>query len=249
MQPVFSIITVSYNAHEVIEDTIVSVLKQNYPNIEYIIIDGASTDGTLDIVEKYRGQIAKIVSEKDEGIYDAMNKGLAMATGDYVWFMNTGDYIYTTCTVSKIVEDLKGDILPDIIYGETAIVNQKREYLYMRRLKAPQKLYWKKFANGMLVSHQAFIVKRTIAPMFDMRYRFSADYDWCIRCMKISSIIQNSHLVLANYLNEGATTQNMKASLKERFAIMCRYYGKIPVYLQHIKFILRFAWAKLKGKV
>ena len=244
--PVFSIITISYNAEATIERTIKSVLGQNYPDIEYIIVDGLSTDGTMDIVEKYRGKISKILSEKDAGIYDAMNKGLALASGDYVWFINSGDSIYSDDTVSEIVNQINTSVLPDIIYGETAIVDADNKFLYMRRLKAPEQLNRKSFKNGMMVSHQSFIVKRAIAPLFDTRYRFSADFDWCIKCMQAGGSIHNTRLVLSNYLNEGTTTQNMKASLKERFKIMCRYYGTIPTYLRHIRFAFRYFTAKNK---
>lgn len=245
-RPVFSIVTITYNAQNTVERTIRSVIEQSYTNIEYIIIDGASTDDTMQIVGRYKESISKIVSEKDKGIYDAMNKGLALATGDYIWFMNSGDTIYSPDTVKRIVEQL--NTLPDIIYGETAIVNQQNEFLYMRRLKAPEKLTWKSFKTGMLVSHQAFIAKRSIAPTYDLQYRFSADVDWCIRCMKIADTIHNTHLTLANYLNEGATTQNMKASLKERYNIMSKYYGKLPTMLRHIGFAIRYGFAKITGK-
>lgn len=249
MQPVFSIITISYNAESTIQRTIESVLNQTYPHIEYIIVDGASTDRTMDIVNRYAGEISKIISEKDNGIYDAMNKGLAMATGDYVWFMNSGDSIYAPDTVELMVNQLQNNTtIPDIIYGETAIVDAANKFLYMRRLKSPERLNWHSFKNGMLVSHQAFIVKRNITPTYNMQYRFSADFDWCIRCLKIANGIHNTHSVLANYLNEGTTTQNMKASLKERFKIMSNYYGTIPTYLRHIKFALRFGLSKITGR-
>src|SRR4051812_1110497 len=98
--PVLSVITVVYNNVSHIERTLLSVLDQTYPHIEYIVIDGASTDGTLVIIEKYKDRIAKLISEPDKGIYDAMNKGLAIATGDYVLFMNSGDEIYARETVA-----------------------------------------------------------------------------------------------------------------------------------------------------
>jgi glycosyltransferase involved in cell wall biosynthesis len=247
MQPVFSIITVTYNAESTLERTIKSVINQGYPHIEYIIVDGASTDGTLALAEKYAKQISKTMSEKDRGIYDAMNKGLALATGDYVWFMNAGDTIFSPDTVGKIAEML--DTLPDIIYGETVVADDAGNSLYMRRLKAPKNLAWRSFRKGMLVCHQSFIVRRDIAPEYDLKYRFSADFDWCIRCMKSASNIYNTHLVLATYLNEGTTTRNMKTSLKERFNIMCKYYGTIPTCLYHAVFALRFGLAKLTGKL
>ncbi|MEG1186998.1 MAG: glycosyltransferase family 2 protein, partial [Bacteroidales bacterium] len=134
-QPRFSIITITYNAEKTLEPTIRSILEQDYPNIEYIIIDGASKDGTLKLIDRFRDRIAKVVSEPDKGLYDAMNKGLQHATGDYVWFINAGDALHSPFTVRRITEKI-GDTMPDIIYGETALVNQERTFIGMRRLKA-----------------------------------------------------------------------------------------------------------------
>ncbi|MEG1615999.1 MAG: glycosyltransferase family 2 protein [Bacteroidales bacterium] len=248
--PRFSIITITYNAEAVLEPTIRSVLEQDYPEIEYLIIDGGSTDRTLEIVGRYREKIAYVVSERDKGLYDAMNKGLKAATGDYVWFMNAGDAIHSPYAVRKIAEQIRElPVLPDVIYGETALVDEARNFLQMRRLKAPAKLNWKSFRMGMLVCHQAFIAKRSIAPLYDEQYRFSADFDWCIRCMKASAHLHNTELILADYLSEGMTTKNRKASLKERFRIMSHYYGLPTVVTLHVWFAARTLLAKITGRV
>lgn len=249
--PVFSIITITYNASRWLERTILNVLSQSYPAIEYIIIDGASTDGTVDIIKRYESGISCWISEPDKGLYDAMNKGLEKATGDYVWFINAGDTLYTSNTVQQIASLLQRKrTLPDIIYGETVVVDEYSKSLGMRRLKAPKQLSWKSFRMGMLVSHQSFVVKRTIAPLYDLRYRYSADVDWCIRCMKQAKVIYNTRLILSNFLEGGVSTTQRKDSLKERYAIMCRYYGKIPTMLLHLWFAVRFYTTKLvKGRV
>lgn len=239
--PRFSIITITYNAGKVLEPTIRSIVEQDYPEIEYLIIDGASTDDTLAIAEKYRDRINYLVSERDKGLYDAMNKGLQAATGDYVWFMNAGDALHSPFTVRKIAERIRenGSGLPDVIYGETAIIDAHRNFIGMRRLKTPDSLTWKSFRMGMLVCHQAFIARRALAPAYDTDYRFSADFDWCIRCLKQATDILNSRLVIADYLEEGLTTQNHKASLKERYHIMCKYYGTPLVAALHGWFAVR----------
>jgi len=242
---IFSIITVTYNAGKTLEKTIQSVFSQTYPYIEYIIIDGKSTDGTGEIIEKYSGKIAFKVSEPDKGIYDAMNKGLAMATGDYVWFINAGDAIYSPQTIQQMVDALSAGEMPDILYGETEIINEQGGRVGMRRLKAPEILTWRSFRMGMLVCHQSFIVKRTIAPGFDLQYRFSSDIDWCIRSMKKSGNIYNTHQILSKFLETGTTAANQKASLKERYRIMCRYYGTMPTIVRHFWFALRFFWKKV----
>ena len=239
--PKFSIITVTYNAEKVLEDTIQSVVFQTYRNVEYIIVDGGSTDNTLDVVHKYQERICKVISEPDKGLYDAMNKGIRMATGDYLCFLNAGDELHENETLQKIVYTLKGKELPDVIYGETAIVDEEGHFLHMRRLSTPEHLHWKSFKEGMLVCHQAFFARRelALANPYDLRYRFSADFDWCIRIMKQSKNLHNRHLTLIDYLNEGMTTQNHKASLKERFRIMTKHYGWISTILHHGWFVIR----------
>ena len=239
--PKFSIISVTYNAGKVLEDTIQSVVFQTYRNMEYIIVDGGSTDNTLDVVHKYQERICKVISEPDKGLYDAMNKGIRMATGDYLCFLNAGDELHENETLQNIVYTLKGKELPDVIYGETAIVDEEGHFLHMRRLSTPEHLHWKSFKEGMLVCHQAFLTRRelALANPYDLRYRFSADFDWCIRIMKQSKYLHNTHLTLIDYLNEGMTTQNHKASLKERFRIMTKHYGWISTILHHGWFVIR----------
>ena len=239
--PKFSIITVTYNAEKVLEDTIQSVIFQTYRNVEYIIVDGASKDHTLEIVNKYHDRINKVISETDKGLYDAMNKGIQLATGDYLCFLNAGDKFHDSETLQKIVHTLKGQELPDVIYGETAIVDEEGHFLHMRRLSTPAHLNWKSFKQGMLVCHQAFFANRELAinHLYDLQYRFSADFDWCIRIMKKAKCLHNTRLTLIDYLNEGMTTKNHKASLKERFCIMAKHYGLISTILHHGWFVIR----------
>ena len=125
-QATLSVITVVFNNSADIERTIKSVINQTYPHIEYIIIDGGSTDGTLNIIQKHLARVSKLVSEKDEGIYDAMNKGLKLASGDYVLFMNSGDEIYAADTVEKVFST---EEYSDIYYGETEMFNNRWESL------------------------------------------------------------------------------------------------------------------------
>jgi glycosyltransferase involved in cell wall biosynthesis len=246
--PVFSIITVTYNAGKTVERTLRSVAGQTYPHLEYILMDGASTDGTLSSIEKFRRAFSRfqLVSEPDRGLYDAMNKGLQRATGDYVWFLNAGDTFHDSTTVEQLSRQLSALSSPaSIIYGETDIVDNDGRFMAHRRLKAPAVLTWKSFKRGMTVAHQSFIVRNENVPLFDLQYRFSADFDWCIRCLKTARSVHNSRLILCHYLNEGLTTANRKASLKERFAIMVRYYGWLPTVLRHLWFFVRFYTAKI----
>lgn len=240
-QPKFSIITVTYNAGQVLEKTIQSVISQTYRQIEYIVVDGGSKDNTLEIVNKYQEHISRVISKPDKGLYDAMNKGIRLATGDYLCFLNAGDKLHANETLQQIVQNLPSSELPDVIYGETAIVDAEGKFLHMRRLSAPKQLHWKSFKQGMLVCHQAFLAHRKLAIShpYDLQYRFSADFDWCVRIMKDASFLHNTQLTLIDYLNEGMTTHNHKASLKERFRIMVKHYGWISTVLHHAWFVFR----------
>lgn len=240
LTPKFSVITVCYNAQATLEDTIQSVIAQTYHHVEYIIVDGASKDRTLSIINRYRDRITTVVSEPDKGLYDAMNKGLRLATGDYVCFLNAGDSFHEDDTLQQMVHTLRElTELPDVLYGETALVDAEGHFVRMRRLQAPEHLTWHSFRQGMLVCHQAFFAKRTLAEPYDLCYRFSADFDWCIRIMKKSKVLHNTHLTLIDYLEEGMTTRNHKASLHERFRIMAKHYGWLSTVAHHAWFVVR----------
>lgn len=239
--PTFTVITVTFNAEDTLERTLRSVAAQTYPHIEYLVIDGKSKDNTLKIAERYNHCISRIVSEPDKGLYDAMNKGIRLATGDYLCFLNAGDKLHSAETLQQVADSLKEGRRPDVIYGQTAIVDDDGNFLRMRRLSAPEHLGWKSFRQGMLVCHQSFWPSKTLAQAmpYDMQYRFSADFDWCIRIMKKSALLHHTHLTLVDYLNEGMTTRNHKASLKERFRIMTLHYGWLSTVLHHIWFVFR----------
>lgn len=256
-----SIITVTYNAEATVERTMQSVAMQTYGDIEHIVVDGASKDGTLDIVRRYN---AKVVSEPDKGLYDAMNKGVRLATGDYLVFLNAGDKLHAEDTIERVVETAKKESMPGVIYGDTDIVDDEGKFLHIRRLRPPKVLTWKSFKSGMLVCHQSFYVRRCVAQEYDLKYRFSADFDWCIRCMtaplrsgeeacgawakdgsvrtvSVTSTTEGEGVMatLTDYLSEGMTTANHKASLKERFRIMAKHYGWLSTVVMHIWFIFR----------
>ena len=216
-----SYVTVTYNAAAVVQRTLDSVLRQDYPHIRHLIVDGASTDDTLQIVENYvnqsnaaeNGHVVLVTSEPDNGIYDAMNKGLRSATGDYVCFLNAGDFLPAADTTTRIVETV-GSQSPAVLYGDTDIVDNEGRFLRHRRLAPPEHLTWRSFRLGMLVCHQAFYARTdyAIATPYNQRYRYSADVDWCIRIMKQAeregAPLLNLHAVIANYTEEGQTTQH-----------------------------------------
>ncbi|SMO60641.1 glycosyltransferase family 2 protein [Solitalea koreensis] len=244
--PVLSVITIVYNGADLIARTMKSVLSQTYSNIEYIIVDGASTDNTLDLIKKQEAQIALWVSEKDKGIYDAMNKGLELATGDYILYMNAGDQFFANDTVEKIFAK---DPKADIYYGDTLIVDDEGNSLGPRRLRPPQQLNWKSFRYGMLVCHQSFVVRRSLAPAYDLHYKIAADIDWCINCLKDAKTIINTEIFIARYLSGGASWQNQKQALKERFDLMQKHYGTVSVITSHVVIAARYIKFRLqRGK-
>ena len=245
-------VTITYNAAAVLQRTLDSVLAQDYPDILHLIIDGASTDATMQLVDDYivrsnaadNGHSIQVTSEPDKGIYDAMNKGLRSITGDYVCFLNAGDFLPAPDTVSRIVEKV-GDQSPAVLYGDTDIVDGEGRFLHHRRLAPPEHLSWKSFRQGMLVCHQAFYARTdfAIATPYDLRYRYSADVDWCIRVMKAAAKenvpLLNLKMVVANYTEEGQTTLHHRDSLWERYHVMERHYGRLQTFLLHLWFALR----------
>ena len=238
MLPRISIITICYNAASTITRTLRSVSAQTYPNIQYLIIDGASKDNTLELVRELAPE-AEVYSERDKGIYDAMNKGLDRATGDYVWYVNAGDALVSPTTVEDLVRaTCTGDSLPDVLYGDTRLIDAEGHDLGLRRLRPPHQLDWRSFRSGMLVCHQAFVAKRSISPHYDLSYRFSADVDWCIRVLKEAKTTAFYPEPIALYLNEGTTTANHRASLIERFHVMRHHYGLVTTVLQHLRFLV-----------
>lgn len=235
--PKISIITVCFNASNVIERTLSSINGQTNKDFEYIIIDGASSDNTLEMVNRIT-PFAIVKSEKDNGIYDAMNKAIDIASGDYLWFINAGDALYDSKTTDVILKSISSSQRkPDIVYGDTMIIDNDDKKLGLRRLRPPKDLNFESFKKGMLVCHQSILVHRRIIQKYDLNYRFSSDFDWCIKCIKKSEYNLFVNIPLSRYLNEGTTTMNHKKSLVERFNIMVRHYGLLSTVFNHILFV------------
>lgn len=234
--PLISIITITYNAESEIGPTLESLNRQTFRNFEHLVIDGASSDNTLAMVKEMSPD-SIVISEPDKGLYDAMNKGLRAAKGEYVLFLNAGDSLHSPDILRRYAERRGANI----IYGDTIIVDSERNFIKPRHLSAPKKLTFKSFSKGMLICHQAFMVRRSISPEYDLRYRFSADYEWTLKCLHSSDPTHNSNIeaIAIDYLSDGLTDKNHKASLKERYKIMCRYYGTLPTILRHIGFAVR----------
>ena len=245
-------VTITYQAAKVLQRTLDSVLQQDYPEITHLIIDGASTDGTLEMVNDYiersnaagNGHKVLLMSEPDNGIYDAMNKGLRSLDGDYVCFLNAGDFLPAPDIASRIAGAIDGQS-PAVLYGDTDIVDADGHFLHHRRLSPPEHLTWKSFRHGMLVCHQAFYARTdfAIAIPYNQKYRYSADVDWCIRIMKAAAKenvpLLNLHMVVVNYTEEGQTTLHHRESLLERYRVMESHYGRLSTFFMHCWFVVR----------
>lgn len=238
--PLISIITVTYNASATIKRTTQSVVSQSYKDFEWLVVDGASSDDTLSLVRTSGCECLTVVSERDRGLYDAMNKGIRLAKGDYLIFLNAGDSFYCEDSLKLIAEAIGKDPSADVVYGQTILVDATGRYIADRHLRAPESLSFKDFAQGMVVCHQAFVVRRSIAPMFDLSYRYSADYKWCIEVLKRSTNNIYVNATIIAYLYEGLSTVNRRKSLIERFKIMACYYGFFPTLWRHLGFVGRF---------
>ena len=256
----FSVITVTYNAEKVLGRTLESIASQTWPDVEHIIIDGASTDRTLAIARQYikDNRIGEgshdiiLQSEPDGGLYDAMNKGLRRATGHYVVFINAGDCLHEPDTLWNIVKQVGHGDLPAVVYGDTDITDGEGNFLFRRAHRPPERLSWRSFRKGMLVCHQAFYARGDIARRlpYDLNYRHSADVDWCIRVMKEAEKrglpLVNTRLTLADYMREGQSTVFHRASLGERFAVMRHHYGMPTTVIMHVWFVFRALWRKIR---
>ncbi len=237
----FTIITPTYNAEATLPPTLRSIEEQVCDDYELIVMDGGSKDSTVEMASSANISADRltVVSERDRGLYDAMNKAVRLARGKYLVFLNAGDTFHSPDTLATIARAIR-DTGADIVYGQTQLVDADRRRIADRHLTAPEHLDFKSFAQGMLVCHQAFIVRRDLAGEYDLNYRLSADYEWCIRCLQKSRSNVLIDEVLIDYLYEGLSTHNRRKSLMERFRIMCRYYGTVPTIVRHLGFIPRF---------
>lgn len=250
----FTIVTCTFNAEHELQRTLDSVFYQSYADVEHLILDGLSSDRSVEMAQTYKqrsdeartGHEVVVCSERDSGLYDAMNKGIARAAGDYIVFLNAGDTFPSEATLEHIAHSIgDGEALPGVIYGDTDIVNGEGRFLRHRRLQPPAKLTWRSFRNGMLVCHQAFYALTTLAKdnPYNLNYRFSADVDWCIRVMKEAErrhlTLKNVDEVVVNYLDGGMTEKNHRASLRERFSVMRRHYGLPLTLIMHVWFAVR----------
>lgn len=241
-----SIITVAFNAEKFIERTLKSVVEQTYPHIEYIIVDGKSKDSTLQIVDRYKDRISILISEPDKSLYDAMNKGIKAATGDYLWFMNAGDRIYSNDTLENIMQQCSGE---DFLYGDYTMIDEEgNTFKGHKDPPSDKKISAKSFINGMVICHQSMMAKRSIAELYDFQqWRISADIDWCIRTLKNARTFKYTHTYWCWFLTGGVSDQGRFKSNKERYKIAQKHFGWFAATWAQFKAGLRFLGKKMGG--
>ena len=255
MNPIVSIISVTYQAEQFLEKTMFSILNQDCSDFEYLIIDGNSTDKTTEIIKLFETQIKEgiyainpsnfhWISEPDKGLYDAMNKGLRMAKGKYLWFINAGDKIHSPTTLKEVTQLIKQHSKTDIIYGQSLMIDRNDNPLGERHKIAPKHLTKKSLLKGLVVCHQSILVKKTIAPLYELKYKISSDYDWTNKVLKASKCNLYIDDYISRFMIAGLSSVRRKESLKERFGIMKKHFGLIPNLFAHFVILIKYPFTR-----
>ena len=248
-RPLVTVITVVFNGAAHLEKTMLSVLNQINDNVEYIIVDGGSTDGTLDIIRKYDLEIDYWVSEKDSGIYDAMNKGVRLATGKWINFMNCGDLFYENKTIDKIMFNLGSNLA--IVYGDVETFSNRHK-INVRLNSCP--VTEKNFVMKMPINHQSmFVTLQSFKKigLFDTKYKICADQDWLIKALLAGHQSKYIQECVALINTDGVSSTSIFQRKRERLAIALEHFGtlKPKIYfmalVSFIKAPFTFCFSKL----
>ena len=239
-KPLITIITVVYNGEQNLEETILSVINQTYDNIEFIIIDGASTDGTTDIIKKYEEKIDYWISEKDAGIFDAMNKGILKSQGDYINFMNSGDFFTNIDLINDIAKILNDEEI-DFLYGHQNIADGNYSKIDIKN--NIQFTY-------LTICHQVIFAKKNCFEnnMFDLKYRWMCDYKWLLECFLrkgVKAKYTNKEICFVEPIPNAVTKNDRLKKLYERAAIGYQYFfgfKKILFYINQLRLVIKFKY-------
>ncbi len=226
-----SIITVSYNAVKTIEQTIQSVLSQTYDNIEYIIIDGGSTDGTVDVIKKYEDKIAHWISEPDTGIYNAMNKGIVLATGEFIYFIGADDWLYNDNVIADVIPWLNGNY--DIVCGKVYLIDKQNKIKYLHG----NKLSRNDVMVGKMAPHQGMFTSKNIIIKFNEKYKVAADYEFFLKMVLEDSRVHFIDLIIANYDLSGISSIDYKTVTDEYSKIINEFLNEdfVKIYKKEHK--------------
>jgi len=239
--PKISIITICKNSESTISRCIDSVINQTYSNVEYIIIDGASTDNTMKIINNYRDRIDKIISESDKGIYDAMNKGIIACSGDYMLFLNSDDYLLPDSTVINIVNYIKANNESDIYYGKVLILNEETGNGNLWKAAKVSKF---SLFRGAL-PHPATVYRTSKlrdSGMFDTSYKVAGDYEWSVRALLKHRFRFKSFDIIVAVFNKGgiSTKKDFEQLLKEEKArVKQTYYSSLERKYYNFRWFLK----------
>jgi glycosyltransferase involved in cell wall biosynthesis len=243
-----SIITVSYNSAGTIADTINTVLAQTYKDIEYIVIDGASTDGTKEIVEEFGQRISKFISEPDKGLYDALNKGILLATGDVIGILNSDDFFYDNLVVERVAEAFENENI-DSVFGDVQFVNPDNT-LKVVRYYSSKNFSLSRFRFGYMPAHPSFYAKRTIFEQFGSYktdYKIAADFELLVRFLLINKITYKYlEMPFVTMRTGGISNKSLlsKLTLNKEIARACQENGVktnyIFIYLKYFTKMLEF---------
>jgi glycosyltransferase involved in cell wall biosynthesis len=233
--PEISIITVTFNSQSTISDTINSILNQSYPNIEYIIVDGGSTDGTVDIIKSYGSRISKFISESDKGIYDAINKGIQISTGDIIGILNSDDFFYDDNVIQKIADAFDDPDL-DAVYGDVIFVD-KNNLSKITRYYSSENFKPDRFRFGFMPAHPGFFCRKELFEKFGyykVDYKIGADFELLLRFMLINKIMCKYLDIITTVMRTGgASNRSFRSNLALNNEILraCRENGVTTNYL------------------
>lgn len=242
--PKVSIITVVYNGIEFLEETIKSVISQTYPNIEYIIVDGGSKDGTLDIIKKYEAHISKWISEPDKGIYDAMNKGIDLATGDWQNFLNAGDSFVDNNVLEKIFTTNLENIT--LVYGDIIAIRENGQKLNVNAIELKDD---NSIKRGMKVCHQAIFYNKDIIIKYDDKLRLKSEWKHLIEITRKENFSPKKfNFPIVYYSVGGLGAQQLKLNQKEYRDVFLKMYG-MSAYITYMPFFAYMTLRRILKKI
>ncbi len=249
-----SVITINYNNLQGLKNTFNSIVNQTDRHlVEWIVIDGNSTDGSAEFLREHKNEIDILEIASDKGIYDAMNKGLALANVTaFVWFMNSGDTVYSNDVFHKLLYIVRNEFC-DIVFSDTMFVTPQQEQIGLISKLKPQRLPkhltpWG-FRFGMNVCHQSFVVRKSLCEPFELKYKQAADIDWIIKILKTDTMSIRCNFIISNFEVGGSSYQHTQTAWKERFDVLTKHYGLLPNLLAHVWIIIRWVLFNLKLKL
>ncbi len=244
-----SIVTVVYNGESFLEKTIQSVLNQTYENIEYIIIDGGSTNGTIDVIKKYEDKISYWISEKDEGIYDAMNKGSKIANGNFIVFMNAGDIFYSEISLDNIVNSIKDN--KKVYFGRAKLNKKDLTWLYPNQKVTSKNINsWLKKA---LPNHQAMFFPRHFYKhvKYNVKYKIGSDSDYKFKAKKECGFVFIDETICEFELDGVSSTfdtyKNTREIMKDSWKISMEHEGVLYAMERQVRIFAKYAISKIVG--